>query len=108
MQTSRVNVIAAYLPGPHLLGWMTVQKPLPAIEIGRKLRLRRRIRGMSLREAAAAAEVSLGQLSQIERGVSTPSIAGLQRICQALQMPIAWLFDDKAAPANEGEVVVRA
>lgn len=74
--------------------------------IGRKLRRRRLIKGLSLQDVAEKAEVSIGLLSQIERGVTMPSIKSLRQICAALDMPVGWLFD---APDGEHEdVVVRA
>lgn len=61
--------------------------------IGKKIRLRRRIRNRSLADVAEAAGLSIGLLSQIERGTSGASIRSLQLICQALNMPIGWVFD---------------
>ncbi|TDR89705.1 helix-turn-helix domain-containing protein [Enterovirga rhinocerotis] len=74
--------------------------------IGRKLRLRRSIKGRSLQEVADKAEISIGLLSQIERGVTTPSLKSLRHICAALDMPVGWLFD--VPEAEHEEVVVRA
>lgn len=74
--------------------------------LGRKLRLRRSIKGHSLQEVADKAEISIGLLSQIERGMTTPSLKSLRQICAALDMPVGWLFD---VPDGEHEdVVVRA
>lgn len=74
--------------------------------IGRTLRLRRSIRGLSLQEVATRAEISIGLLSQIERGMTMPSIKSLRQICAALDMPVGWLFD---MPDDDQEgVVVRA
>lgn len=74
--------------------------------IGRKLRLRRSIKGRSLQEVADKAEISIGLLSQIERGVTMPSLKSLRQICAALDMPVGWLFD---VPEGEHEdVVVRS
>lgn len=75
--------------------------------LGRKLRLRRSIKGRSLNEVAEKAGISIGLLSQIERGLSMPSIKSLRQICAALDMPVAWLFDSPAS-AEEDDVVVRA
>lgn len=74
--------------------------------IGRKLRLRRTIKGRSLQEVADQAEISIGLLSQIERGVTAPSLRSLRQICTALDMPVGWLFDVPAGPHDD--VVVRA
>nr|WP_254454901.1 XRE family transcriptional regulator [Acetobacter estunensis] len=68
--------------------------PGTADEIGEKIRLRRKVRGLSLREVATMAQISIGQLSQVERGRSAPSLRALQQICKALNMPMGWLFDD--------------
>lgn len=74
--------------------------------IGRKLRLRRAIKALSLQDVAERADISIGLLSQIERGMTTPSLKSLRQICAALDMPVGWLFD---VPEGEhGEVVVRA
>lgn len=77
--------------------------------IGEKLRLRRKVRRLSLQSVAAASGISIGQLSQIERGISAPSLRSLRQICQALDMPMGWLFDG-AGGAREGDggMIVRA
>ncbi|MBV8472444.1 MAG: helix-turn-helix transcriptional regulator [Hyphomicrobiales bacterium] len=74
--------------------------------IGNKLRLRRTIKGRSLQEIANRAEISIGLLSQIERGVTTPSLKSLRQVCAALDMPVGWLFDVKES--EHDDVVVRA
>lgn len=74
--------------------------------IGRKLRQRRTIRGLSLQDVADRAEISIGLLSQIERGVTTPSLRSLRQICQALDMPVGWLFDEGGG--DRSDLVVRA
>jgi transcriptional regulator with XRE-family HTH domain len=73
--------------------------------IGTKLRLRRNIRSQSLQEVAAAAGISIGLLSEIEREIATPTLKVLRAICQALQMPMGWLFDEGGNA--EGGTVVR-
>ena len=52
--------------------------------IGAGLRRARRGREMTLREVAHAAGVTESFLSQVERGVASPSIASVQRIARAL------------------------
>lgn len=73
--------------------------------VGVRLRQRRNIRGQSLQDVASRAEISIGLLSEIERGIATPTLKVLRGICQALDMPIGWLFDDGGH--DEGGVVVR-
>src|ERR1700722_6176890 len=74
--------------------------------LGRKLRLRRAIKRFSLQQVAERADISVGLLSQIERGITTPSLRSLRQICTALDMPVGWLFD---VPTSKREdAVVRA
>lgn len=78
-------------------------------DIGHRLRLRRKVRGMSLKQVSVASGLSIGLVSQIERGLTTPSLRSLNQICAALGMPIRWLFE-APEPGQEGEddTVVRA
>jgi transcriptional regulator with XRE-family HTH domain len=84
------------------------ERPHEAAGIGQKLRLRRKIRGFSLQRVAERSGISIGLLSEIERGLATPSPQTLKQICRALEMPIQWLFDDEGAAAAEDGFVVRA
>lgn len=77
--------------------------------IGHRMRLRRKLRNLSLREVAGQSGLSIGQLSQIERGLSAPSLRSIRAICAALDMPVGWLFDDAGAALGPGaDIVVRA
>lgn len=74
-------------------------------QIGRRLRERRKVRDMSLKEVASKAGISFSLLSQVERGLSMPSVRSLGAICAALEMPVSWLFDSN--DKNPDEIVVR-
>lgn len=77
--------------------------------LGRQLRLRRKVRGLSLQDVAEKSGVSIGQLSQIERGLSSPSLKSLGAVCRALDMPMGWLFDGPTGdPADDADTIVRA
>jgi transcriptional regulator with XRE-family HTH domain len=62
----------------HLLG-----------DVLRRLRLRQ---GRTLREVSAAARVSLGYLSEVERGQKEASSELLAAICAALGIPLSQVF----------------
>jgi transcriptional regulator with XRE-family HTH domain len=62
----------------HLLG-----------DVLRRMRLRQ---GRTLREVSAAARVSLGYLSEVERGQKEASSELLAAICTALGMPLSHVF----------------
>jgi transcriptional regulator with XRE-family HTH domain len=74
--------------------------------VGVKLRQRRHSRGMTLASLAAKSGLSLGLLSQIERGLTAPSLRSLQQICAGLEMQMGWLFTDEQQEVSD--VVVRA
>jgi transcriptional regulator with XRE-family HTH domain len=57
--------------------------------IGDVLRRRRVEQGRTLREVSIAARVSLGYLSEVERGRKEASSELLAAICQALDLPLS-------------------
>jgi transcriptional regulator with XRE-family HTH domain len=77
--------------------------------VGRRLRSLRRSRNRSLQELATATGLSIGLISQIERGLSSPSVKSLVALGEALGVGIAWFFDDTAPlDAEETDLVVRS
>lgn len=58
-------------------------------EIGDVLRQSRNRQGRTLREVSAAARVSLGYLSEVERGQKEASSELLASICSALDTPLS-------------------
>ena len=57
--------------------------------IGDELRRRRQDQGRTLREVSSAARVSLGYLSEVERGQKEASSELLASICTSLDVPLA-------------------
>jgi transcriptional regulator with XRE-family HTH domain len=57
--------------------------------LGDVLRERRREQGRTLREVSASARVSLGYLSEVERGQKEASSELLAAICAALDLPLS-------------------
>ena len=57
--------------------------------LGDVLRARRMQRGMTLREVSAEARVSLGYISEIERGQKEASSELLASLCTALDAPLS-------------------
>jgi transcriptional regulator with XRE-family HTH domain len=62
--------------------------------LGDALRRRRTGQGRTLREVSSAARVSLGYLSEVERGQKEPSSELLAAICGALDLPLSVLLRD--------------
>lgn len=73
--------------------------------IGGELRRRRLEQSRTLREVSAAAQVSLGYLSEVERGQKEPSSELLNSICQALDTPLSQLLASVAMEIARNEVV---
>jgi transcriptional regulator with XRE-family HTH domain len=85
-------------------------KAAPAMDIavGQRIRDLRRSRAMSLEAVAARTELSIGFLSQIERGLSSPSLRVLATLADVLGVGIAGLFGAKEnAKAKPDAVVTR-
>lgn len=86
--------------------------------IGEELRRRRQDQGRTLRDVSAAARVSLGYLSEIERGQKEASSELLAAICQALDVPLSSLLravsdevgtlESELAPSGSGTVAQAA
>lgn len=65
------------------------QQPVMREHIGDVLRTIRRRQGRTLREVSAEAQVSLGYLSEVERGQKEASSELLYAICRALGVPLS-------------------
>lgn len=80
-------------------------KPTTEARVGSKIRYTRRLRGLTLKEVADAAECSESLLSKIENGRADPSLKMLQRLTSALGLTIGQLFAQEDSAEN---VVMRA
>jgi transcriptional regulator with XRE-family HTH domain len=84
-------------------------EPAMDVAVGRRIRDLRRARPFSLETVAARTELSIGFLSQIERGLSSPSLRVLATLADVLGVGIAALFG--TGPGADGasdQVVTRA
>jgi transcriptional regulator with XRE-family HTH domain len=79
-----------------------------AITLGRDLRGLRKSRGLTLSELALKIGRSVGFLSQVERGMSSPSIDDLRALSGALNVPLSWFFANDTAAENERGLIVRS
>lgn len=76
--------------------------------LGQQLRVLRRGRGLSLVDLAERTGLSIGNLSQIERGVSAPSVRSLKKLSEALQISVGDLFQETdLPPVSEMTYIVR-
>ncbi|ORJ57289.1 transcriptional regulator ClgR [Mycobacterium simiae] len=68
--------------------------PLVREVIGEVLRMARTSQGRTLREVSDTARVSLGYLSEVERGRKEASSELLNAICDALDVPLSTVLTD--------------
>jgi transcriptional regulator with XRE-family HTH domain len=75
--------------------------------LGDVLRERRSQLGLTLREVSGVARVSLGYISEIERGQKEASSELLASLCDALDVPLSQVLRDvaDAVAIEEGAVV---
>lgn len=78
---------------------MNTPPPRPALlrsELGDVLRSLRTLQGRTLREVSSQAQVSLGYLSEVERGQKEASSELLESICSALGVPLWFILREVA------------
>ncbi|UYM04305.1 helix-turn-helix domain-containing protein [Solicola gregarius] len=73
--------------------------------VGERIRRTREERGLSVRELASRAGLSAGMISQVERGITDPSLQTLRVIAKVLNTP---LFDFFAAAEADDVAIIRA
>jgi transcriptional regulator with XRE-family HTH domain len=74
------------------------------LQLGSRIRALRQARRLTLRALATRAGVTESFLSQVERDVTNPSIASVQRIARGLDLSVGQLFADEP---TTGRVVRR-
>ncbi len=75
--------------------------------LGTRLRKVRHELGLSLQDVATRSKLSIGMISQIERGQTSPTYRSLRLLSGALGMPIESFFSQPRAivPSGEGVIV---
>ncbi|MET7282438.1 helix-turn-helix transcriptional regulator [Kribbella sp. NPDC005582] len=76
--------------------------------LGDVLRRKRLRQGRTLREVSADARVSLGYLSEVERGQKEASSELLAAICMALEVPLSAVFAEVSEDLAREEALVLA
>jgi len=79
-----------------------------AIPIGGRLRATRLARGLTLGQVAAAAGLTEGFVSKLERDQVSPSVASLVSVCEALGLRVGELFEPPTSAivrAGEGAMI---
>jgi len=69
--------------------------------VGARLRLRRHLLGLSQAELAARLGLALQQVQKYESGTNRISASRLYQLCQVLEVPITWFFEEMPDAAAE-------
>jgi transcriptional regulator with XRE-family HTH domain len=71
------------------------------LHVGARIRLRRRMQGVSQEKLADALGLTFQQVQKYERGANRVSASKLYEIAAALKTPVAYFFEGLADPSNE-------
>jgi transcriptional regulator with XRE-family HTH domain len=71
------------------------------LHVGARIRLRRRMQGVSQEKLADALGLTFQQVQKYERGANRVSASKLYEIASALRAPISYFFDGLADPSGD-------
>lgn len=75
------------------------------MDIGKKIRILRSKRGMTLKELSEKSDLSIGFLSQLERGLNTIAVDSLEKLAEILEVPLAYFFH---MPVKKESIILRS
>jgi transcriptional regulator with XRE-family HTH domain len=91
----------------RVTGWMQAPGSVAnEPDLGATIRRLREERNLSLKEVAMRSDLTPSFLSQVERNLTSPSVASLRKVAQAFGVPLTSLFQGPTAP--EDHVVRRS
>lgn len=72
------------------------------IEVGARIRARRRILGMSQGKLAEAVGVTFQQVQKYEKGANRVGASRLQSVANILAVPVSYFFSDQSSGTEDG------
>lgn len=76
--------------------------------LGQDIRALRMARGLTLEALANRLGRSVGWMSQVERGLSTPALSDLRQLAGVFGVPLSLFFGQTDAPEEERGIITRA
>ena len=73
------------------------------LHVGARIRMRRRMQGVSQEKLADALGLTFQQVQKYERGANRVSASKLYEIAASLKTPVGYFFEGLADPSMEGE-----
>lgn len=98
-----MNGVEALERGATRMRRPATEVPMLRVLLGQQLRTHRRTQQRTLRDVATQARVSLGYLSEVERGQKEASSELLAAICQALGLPLSQILGEVTASVTAVE-----
>lgn len=84
---------------------------MESYEVGKKIKLLRQRQGLTSKALAGRADISVGMLSQLEKGSTQGSVETLRKIAKVLNTTLASLFEDEnhtpTFSTKESSLIVR-
>src|SRR5271154_1993055 len=71
------------------------------LHVGARIRLRRRMQGVSQERLAEALGLTFQQVQKYERGANRVSASKLYEIARALHVPVGWFFEGLSLDAED-------
>lgn len=72
------------------------------VEVGSRIRLQRKVKGMTQQALAAALGITFQQVQKYEKGSNRVGASRLSDIAQALEVPVAYFFAGSQAASDDG------
>lgn len=94
--------------GNEVTGDFSLAEMAEASSVGADIRALRKGRGLTLEALAEDLGKSVGFLSQVERGISTPSLADLRALARLFDIPLSFFLKPQTTHAEEAGLVLRA
>ena len=104
----KARVASAPQPAATLVDTAMADDGASDRRLGECVRLLRQRKNLSIQELGRLTGLSTGMISQLERGLTTPSVRTLRLLSLALQVPISFFFEEGPSGTVPQYVVRRA
>ncbi len=94
------NVLENHTTNGEQGGMQPLTSALTEPDLGMTIRRLRESRQLTLNEIAARSGLTRSFLSQVERNLTSPSVASLRKVAQAFGVPLTELFQGPVMPEN--------
>ena len=87
-----LEIVNRLAQNPHRTHEHEAREKVLEVAIGREVRAFRKQQNITVADLSAMTDLSIGMLSKIENGNTSPSLTTLQTLAQALSVPLTAFF----------------